>query len=88
MHLAKRLDEKGIDAAGQLMAMASFRIDLNAAKELTYLLFSICEKKKWAKTALLFNALGSAWPEIEKASRSPVPLASTQQALDLTPEED
>jgi len=88
MHLAKRLDEKGIDAAGQLMAAAKNRIDLDAAKELTYLLFSICEKKKWAKTALLFNALGSAWAEIEKASRSAAPLASTQQALDLTPQED
>ncbi|MEV5414475.1 DUF1156 domain-containing protein, partial [Thermopolyspora sp. NPDC052614] len=54
MHLAKRLDEKGIEDAGQLMAAAKSRIDLDTAKELAYLLFSICEKRNWPKTALLF----------------------------------
>ncbi|WP_440098491.1 DUF1156 domain-containing protein [Streptosporangium sp. H16] len=88
MHLAKRLDEQGIDAAGQLMAIAKVRIDLDTAKELSYLLFSICERRNWAKTALLFNALGSSWREIESASRSVVPTVSAQGMLDFTPEED
>ncbi|GAA1311852.1 hypothetical protein Psi02_72110 [Planotetraspora silvatica] len=88
MHLAKRLDEQGIEAAGQLMAAAKSRVDLDTAKELAYLLFSICERRNWAQTALLFNGLGSAWSEIEKASRTAVPIMNTQQTLDLTPEED
>ncbi|WP_433365041.1 DUF1156 domain-containing protein [Streptosporangium sp. CA-115845] len=88
MHLAKRLDDKGIEAAGQLMAAAKLRVDLDTAKELSYLLFSICERRNWTKTALLFNALGSSWREIESASRSAVPATSAQGMLDLTPEED
>ncbi|GII56123.1 hypothetical protein Pth03_45120 [Planotetraspora thailandica] len=88
MHLAKRLDEQGIEAAGQLMAAAKRRIDLDTAKELAYLLYSICERRNWAQTALLFNGLGTAWPEIEKASRYAAPISNAQQTLDLTPEED
>jgi putative DNA methylase len=88
MHLAKRLDEQGIEAAAQVMGTAKSRIDLDTAKELTYLLYSICEKRNWAKTGLFFNELGTAWPEIEKASRSAVPVQDAQQTLDFTPEED
>ncbi|GIH50618.1 DUF1156 domain-containing protein [Microbispora rosea] len=88
MHLAKRLDEQGIEAAGQLMAAAKSRVDLDTAKELTYLLFSICEKRNWAKTALLFNALGSSWTEIERASRTAPPMASAQGMFDFSEDED
>lgn len=88
MHLAKRLEEQGIEAVGQLMAEARSRIDLDTAKELAYLLFSICERRNWAKTALLFNGLGSAWREIEKVSRAAVPAASSQGMLDFTEDED
>ncbi|MFE9321888.1 DUF1156 domain-containing protein [Nocardia sp. NPDC052278] len=76
MHLAKRLSEQGgLDAAAALMAAAKTRIDMDTAKELTYLLYSICERKKWAKTALLFNELGTSWPDIERASRTAVPVS-------------
>jgi len=88
VHLAKRLDEKGIDEAGHLMAAARGRIDLDTAKELAYLLFAICEKRNWAKTALLFNALGSAWSDIENASRSAVSTRAFQQRFDFFAEED
>ena len=88
MHLTKRLDEQGVEAAGQLMAAAKRRVDLDAAKELAYLLFSICEKRNWAKTALLFNALGSSWTEIERASRKAPPIASAQGTFDFNEDED
>lgn len=87
MHLAKRLDEEGIGAAGALMAAAKTRVDLDTSKELSYLLYSICEKRNWAKTALLFNMLGSEWSEIEKAARN-APIPMTQGMFDFTPEED
>jgi len=83
MHLAKRLDERGIGAAAEFMAAAKRRIDLDTAKELTYLLFSICERRNWAKTALLFNALGSSWTVIEQESRS-APAASIQGTFDFS----
>ncbi|GGL28054.1 hypothetical protein [Planomonospora parontospora] len=88
MHLAKRLDEQGIEAAGQLMTAAKGRVDLDTAKELSYLLFSICERRNWAKTALFFNTLGSEWSEIEKAARSAGTGVMAQGAFDFSEGED
>ncbi len=69
LHLAKRLKDEGADATAQLMAEARDRVDLDDVKELAYLLYSIAEKKDWAETALLFNALGTSWSDLEDASR-------------------
>lgn len=90
MHMVKQLvDEKGgIDAAGELMTAAKTRVDLSTAKELAYLLFSICERRNWAKTALLFNGLGSAWTDIEKMSRTAAPTASAQGTFDFSADEE
>ncbi|GAA1276566.1 DUF1156 domain-containing protein [Sphaerisporangium rubeum] len=88
MHLAKRLDELGIEAAGQLMAAAKTRLDLDTAKELAYLLFAISNKRSWAKTALLFNSLGSAWTEIERASHDAALTESGQATIDFGDDED
>lgn len=81
MHLAKRLDMQSINAAASLMASAMKRVDLGAAKELTYLLFSVCKDRKWADTALLFNELGTDWPEIEKASHTAAAVENVQTML-------
>jgi putative DNA methylase len=49
-----------------------------AARELAYRLYVICERKKWAKEALAYNALVVAWPEIARLAagtdRAPTPL--------------
>lgn len=36
------------------------------ARELAYRLYTICERKKWAKEALAYNSLVVAWPEISR----------------------
>jgi putative DNA methylase len=69
LHLAKRLQDQGADATARLMAAARDVVDLDDAKELAYLLYSITEKKGWAETALLFNNLGTSWTDLEDASR-------------------
>ncbi len=69
LHLAKRLQNQGADAAARLMAAARDVVDLDDVKELAYLLYSIAEKKGWAETALLFNGLGTSWTDAEDASR-------------------
>jgi putative DNA methylase len=71
LHLAKRLQNRGADAAAALMASAQGvpGIDLDDVRELSYLLYSIAEKKNWAETALLFNNLGTSWTDIEDVSR-------------------
>jgi putative DNA methylase len=51
------------------MAASERRVDLDAAKELAYLLFSLSEKKNRAEAALLFNQLASSWPDLVSAAR-------------------
>lgn len=70
LRLAKALNEQGSDQAARLMAAAGGWVDLDAAKELAYLLFSICEKRGWTKTALLFNGLGTSWSDLSAAART------------------
>jgi putative DNA methylase len=71
LHLAKTLQNQGVDAAARLMAAARDvqSVELDDVKELAYLLYSIAEQKKWAETALLFNNLGTSWTDLEDASR-------------------
>jgi putative DNA methylase len=71
LHLAKRLTEQGGDAAAWLMAAARSVVDLDAVRELAYLLFSIAEKRGWADIALLFNGLGTSWSDLSEGSRKP-----------------
>ncbi len=69
LHLAKRLDERGVDDAAALMQLVGQRMDLDTVKELAYYLYSVCERKGWTQTALLFNGLGTSWLDLESATR-------------------
>lgn len=69
VRLAQALDERGGVEAARLMAGAGQRVDLDTAKELAYLLYSICEKRRWTQTALLFNGLGTSWSDLSAAAR-------------------
>jgi putative DNA methylase len=85
LHLAKRLHEQGGEPAAKLMAAARDKVDLDAVKELAYLLFSIAEKKGWTETAQLFNGLGTSWSDLASAASSPA-MAGPEQVqgqLDL-----
>ena len=70
VRLAKTLDQQGGEEAAQLMGAVAQRVDLDTAKELAYLLFAICEKKKWTDTALLFNGLGTSWSDLSAVARA------------------
>jgi putative DNA methylase len=71
LHLAKRLREQGGEETARFMAAARPVVDLDAVRELAYLLFSVAEKKGWADTALLFNGLGTSWSDLAEESRKP-----------------
>jgi putative DNA methylase len=89
LHLAKRLREQGADEAARFMATARSVVDLDAVRELAYLLFSIAEKRGWADTALLFNGLGTSWSDLTEASRRPAATrVSVQGQLDLDTDEE
>jgi putative DNA methylase len=89
LHLAKRLNEDGTDAAARLAAAARSLVDLDTVRELAYLLFSIAEKQSWSDTALLFNGLGTSWPDVMEAMRRPsIGTLNVQAQLDLETDEE
>lgn len=74
LHTARVLETKGIENAGQLIAgfkqVSSSVIDLDAVKELAYLLYAIAERQNWSALGQTFNNLATAWPDIIRASES------------------
>jgi putative DNA methylase len=69
-HLVKALDEGGEAAAATLLARLGGVGE--TARELAYRLYAICDGKKWAKEAGVYNALVASWPEIKrKAGEGP-----------------
>lgn len=85
-HLIRVLQSGGESGAAELLAklqaIPGGRAD--AARELAYLLFTVCERKGWNKEALGYNSLVIAWPSLMEAARNlkVVPGAS-QRELDL-----
>jgi putative DNA methylase len=69
LHLAKELNESGLDSAGRLLSSAETWIDVDAAKELAYLLFAVAERRGWSDTAGLFNVLAASWSDVMDAAR-------------------
>jgi putative DNA methylase len=89
MHLVKALDESGLAEAGRILAGASSRVDIEAVKELAYLVFSLAEKRSMVQVAGMFNALVTSWPEVTaaaKAHASAAPKATEQAMLALDEE--
>jgi putative DNA methylase len=78
------LDDEGLDAAGLMMSRASTRIDLDAAKELAYLVFSIANDKKWSGIAQLFNVLAASWADVIDAARRSTDDRAEQLTLEST----
>jgi len=69
LYLTKTLAESGASAAAALMSTAGQRVDLDACKELAYLLYNVCERRGWTQSALLFNGLGTSWSDLDAAAR-------------------
>jgi len=89
MHLSRRLEEQGVEPAARFMAAARRIIDMDAAKELAYLLYNICERKRWAAHALRFNSLVTSWPDLVAAARNtPLESGDGQLVIDVGTEED
>ena len=61
-HLIHRLDQKGQDAAAELVSRVGGLAE--TARELAYRLYTLCERKGWAEEAGYYNALVVAWPAI------------------------
>lgn len=65
--LIRALDQHGESGAALLLKRLGGYGD--AARDLAYRLFSICEKKNWPNEALAYNSLVMAWPELTKLAQ-------------------
>ncbi|MFZ5814451.1 MAG: DUF1156 domain-containing protein [Bacillota bacterium] len=61
-HLIRSLEEGGEPAAAALVKKLGTQAE--AARDLAYRLYTICERKKRAAEALSYNSLVQSWPEI------------------------
>ena len=65
-HLVRVLDQ-GEETAAELMAKLGYKAE--AARELAYRLYRICDQKNRAHDALGYNALVQSWPEMTRLTQ-------------------
>lgn len=61
-HLVHALESGGEAAAAELVSVLGSKAE--AARELAYRLYTLCERKKRAQEAIAYNSLVQSWPEI------------------------
>lgn len=67
-YLIRALESSEMEAADLLRKIGGGMGE--RARQLAYLLYGICERKKWAEEAGAYNMLVTAWPEIERLAAS------------------
>ncbi|MEW2005720.1 DUF1156 domain-containing protein [Microbacterium sp. NPDC079208] len=78
VRLAAVMAKDGADKVAELIPAVQSRINLDAIKELGFLLFHEAEKKKDSKDAGLFNGLVSAWGDLNEQARKLETIAPQQ----------
>jgi putative DNA methylase len=66
-HLIRVLGDGGESAAAELVQRIGSKAE--AARELAYRLYTVCERKKRAAEALAYNGLVQSWPEIVRLAQ-------------------
>ncbi len=66
-YMIRALEREGESGAAQLLKQLGNNGEI--ARDLSYRLYNICERKKWASEALSYNGLVIAWPEITKLAQ-------------------
>jgi putative DNA methylase len=77
--LVRALNEGGEQAAAGLLARLGSRGE--AARALAYRLYTLCERKRWAREALNYNALVQSWPEVVRLAGEEGRAALVQDAF-------
>ena len=81
-HLVRVLEASGESAAAELAARLGAKAE--AARELCYRLYTLCERKKRAAEALSYNSLVRSWPEITRLAREEQEYEAEQTSLFAT----
>jgi putative DNA methylase len=66
--LIRAHNEQGEEEAAELLGRLGGLAE--AARDLAYRLYTLCERKKWAEEALAYNGLVIAWPELTKLAQA------------------
>jgi putative DNA methylase len=75
-HLIRILEGEGESATGKMVAKLGSKAE--TARELAYLLYNICERRKRATEAAQYNGLVQSWPELIRLSKE-TPMDGTLQ---------
>lgn len=78
-HLIRLLEAGGERSAAEMVTKLGSKADV--ARELAYLLYTLCERKKRAQDALAYNALVQSWPEMMRLSREEKALPKGQTKI-------
>ena len=70
-YLIHALDQQGEEGAAALLRKLGGGHG-ETARDLSYRLYNICERKGWAQEALAYNSLVIAWPEITRLAHASV----------------
>jgi putative DNA methylase len=62
-HLIRSLDSGEQVAAGLLKKLGAMA---EVARDLSYRLYTVCERRKWAQDAIGYNALVLSWPDLKR----------------------
>ena len=62
-HLIRSLDSGEAVAAGLLKQLGAVA---EVARDLSYRLYTVCERRKWAQEAIGYNALVLSWPDLKR----------------------
>ena len=81
-HLVRVLEASGEGATAELAARLGAKAE--AARELCYRLYTLCERKKRAAEALSYNGLVQSWPEISRLAREEQEHKAEQTSLFAT----
>lgn len=79
-HLIRRL-EQGESAAASLLGKLGGKGEI--ARDLSYRLYTLCERRKRAQDAIAYNSLVLAWPDILRLSQEPKATGPSQREMQL-----
>lgn len=75
-HLIRAIDQHGESGAAALLRKLGGALG-ETARELSYRLHKVCEKKGWSNEALAYNSLVLAWPELTRLAQAAPSAAQT-----------
>ncbi len=77
-HLIRRL-EQGESSAAELIQQLGAKAEV--ARDLSYRLYTICERRKWAQEAIAYNALVLSWGDVQRLAEERKAATPTQAEL-------